>query len=50
MPHILSHNSLSALGAFLPVEECKLYQEKVPGHNSLSALGAFLPHGCHGSP
>ena len=41
-----SHNSLSALGAFLPrewmEEHCEIEEY---GHNSLSALGAFLPYG-----
>ena len=39
------HNSLSALGAFLPGcgKQYKVTVEGELGHNSLSALGAFLP-------
>ena len=37
------HNSLSALGAFLPLQKsAKDMDIEVNSHNSLSALGAFL--------
>ena len=38
-----SHNSLSALGAFLPQEIIVKDAIVLASHNSLSALGAFLP-------
>ena len=39
------HNSLSALGAFLPkFHRLPFYHSEYSCHNSLSALGAFLPH------
>ena len=45
----ISHNSLSALGAFLPTEASDdAFSHVVESHNSLSALGAFLPTN-HGS-
>ena len=37
------HNSLSALGAFLPEDWQEIIVKDAIGHNSLSALGAFLP-------
>ena len=41
---LLSHNSLSALGAFLPYKPRYMGDYMyIIGHNSLSALGAFLP-------
>ena len=36
-----SHNSLSALGAFLPKKIAEA-SKQIESHNSLSALGAFL--------
>ena len=39
------HNSLSALGAFLPKPgDTEITARKNICHNSLSALGAFLPY------
>ena len=44
-PEMVRHNSLSALGAFLPDRAlANMDASRRAGHNSLSALGAFLPH------